>query len=222
MTAVFRATLTPADSSRARDGHMSTYESRQSHYDTLADCYRSHVDVVAICEVEAHRCYRSATLDLVALILKHGDLSLSDLRGRLVCKVCGRRSYRLKILHQAGPGNSKPPRELPPAAKKRLLANAIARGTGVQRAGGMKQGRDPLSSGRLFGSLSGWLLCSGCARPVAFVAFAGLRLGFGTLPPIGGQGSADIVGFNKGCAKFVAADVALIGAGIDELALGHD
>jgi hypothetical protein len=108
---------------------MSTYESRRPHYDTLADCYCVHIDVVAICEAEAHRCYRSAPLDLVALILKHGDLSIGDVRRRLICKVCGRRSYRVQILHQAGPGNSKPPRELPPVALKKVLADAVARGT---------------------------------------------------------------------------------------------
>lgn len=35
------------------------------------------------------------------------------------------------------------------------------------------------------------------ARSVAFVALAGFDLGLGTLPPIRGQGPADIVGFNE-------------------------
>src|SRR5687768_15336579 len=56
-------------------------------------------------------------------------------------------------------------------------------------------------------------------RPVAFVALAGLDLGLGTLPPIRGQGAADIVGLNERRAKLVASDIPLISAGIDQLSL---
>lgn len=97
-------------------------------YDTLSDCWASHVDVMAICEVEAHRCYRSATLDLVALIVRHGDLTIDQLRRRLVCQVCGRRSYRLQVLHQPGPVGSRPPRELPAELRKKLVTDAVGRG----------------------------------------------------------------------------------------------
>jgi hypothetical protein len=108
---------------------MSSYENRGSpFYDTLSACWCQHVDVVAICEIEAHRCYRSSTLDLVALILKHGDLSIGDVRRRLICRVCGRRSCRLQIHHQSGPVGSRPPRELPPEARKRITAGRIALG----------------------------------------------------------------------------------------------
>lgn len=108
---------------------MSNYDDRhRPFYDTLSACWRQHVDIVAICEVEAHQCYRSATLDLVALIVEHGDLAVDELRGRLVCKVCRRRSFRLQIHHQPGPIGPRPPREVPPAARKKVLADAIARG----------------------------------------------------------------------------------------------
>jgi hypothetical protein len=60
------------------------------------------------------------------------------------------------------------------------------------------------------------------ARPVAFVALAGLDLGLGMLPPIRGQGSADIVGFNERRAQLVAAHIPFIGPSIDQLSLaGH-
>jgi len=59
-------------------------------------------------------------------------------------------------------------------------------------------------------------------RPVAFVTFAGLALGLRTLPPIRGQGSADIVGLNEGRAQLVAADIPFIGTGVDQLSFaGH-
>jgi hypothetical protein len=63
--------------------------------DALSDCWAAHIGVAAICQVEAHRCYWSAAFDLIALILKHGDVPISDLRHRLVCQVCERRSFRL-------------------------------------------------------------------------------------------------------------------------------
>ena len=57
--------------------------------------------------------------------------------------------------------------------------------------------------------------------PVAFVALAGLDLGFRTLPPIHGQRPADIVRFIE-LAALVAADKALVPASIDQFSLaGH-
>jgi hypothetical protein len=94
---------------------------------TLADCYCGHVDVIAICEVEAHRCYRSAVLDLVALMLKHGDLSLDALRERLVCKLCRRRSFRLQVIHKQTPDGRLARRDLPPEVRKKILADKVAR-----------------------------------------------------------------------------------------------
>jgi hypothetical protein len=67
----------------------------------------------------------------------------------------------------------------------------------------------------------GALFCRSGAGSVPFVAFTGLGFGLGMLPPISGQGSADIDGFNEGPAKFVAADIPFIGARIDQLALRH-
>src|SRR5688500_6753695 len=59
-------------------------------------------------------------------------------------------------------------------------------------------------------------------RPVAFVAFARLRDSLGTLPPIRGQGPADIVGLNERRAQLVAPHIPFIRAGVDQLSLpGH-
>ena len=56
-------------------------------------------------------------------------------------------------------------------------------------------------------------------RSVAFVTLPGLGFDFGTLPPIRGQGAADIVGLNERRAQLVAAHIPFIGAGIDQLSL---
>jgi hypothetical protein len=101
----------------------------------------------------------------------------------------------------------------------------------------MKSGRGlaalrPFLAGRLPGGAfpASCFLASSFAlglgpRPIAFVAFvalAGLDFGFGTLPPIRGQGPADIVGLNERRAKLVAPDVAFVRACVDELSLtGH-
>jgi hypothetical protein len=97
-------------------------------YDTLSACYCSHVDVMAWCHIEPQSCWRYATLDLIALIFRHGDLAIDDVRRRLICKVCGRRSYSLQVVHQPGPIGERARRELLSEVRKKLIADRIARG----------------------------------------------------------------------------------------------
>jgi hypothetical protein len=98
-------------------------EQSEDRTGTLAACYRNRFEVYAICEVQAHRCYRSTKLDLVPLIVRHGDVPICELRRRLKCAVCGRRSHRIQVVPE---GLNLPRRELPPAALKRVTADAVA------------------------------------------------------------------------------------------------
>lgn len=109
------------------------YERRSTlRSETLADCYCNRFNLWACCQVRSHECYRDAKLDLIATILKHGDIPLSEVRRRLVCKVCGRRSYRIQIVPEGG--LHAPQRELPVEARKKIIADAIARGTAAVNA----------------------------------------------------------------------------------------
>src|SRR5687768_13864170 len=79
------------------------------------------------------------------------------------------------------------------------------RSTSRQVAKGMKSGSAKLLLARRLPSgafPASCFLASSFAlglgpRPIAFVALAGLDFGLGTLPPIRGQGPADIVGLNE-------------------------
>jgi hypothetical protein len=88
-------------------------------------------------------------------------------------------------------------------------------------AGGLPSGAFPGSC--FLAAFAGSFALGSGAGAVALVALAGFELGFGTLPPIRGQGSADIVGFNERRATLVAAHIPFIGpfigAGIDQLSL---
>jgi hypothetical protein len=55
--------------------------------------------------------------------------------------------------------------------------------------------------------------------PGAALHQAGFDFGLGTLPPIRGQGPADIIGFNERRAALVATHIPLIGVGVDQLSL---
>jgi hypothetical protein len=79
-------------------------------------------------------------------------------------------------------------------------------------------GRLPSGAFPASGFTSRFALCFR-AGSVAFVALAGFDFGLGTLPPVRGQGSADIVGLNERRAQLVATDIALVITGIDQLSL---
>ena len=53
---------------------------------------------------------------------------------------------------------------------------------------------------------------------VAFVALAGFAFGLGLAAAVGGEGAADVVAFLE-LAFGVAADIAFVGAGVDQFAL---
>jgi len=57
--------------------------------------------------------------------------------------------------------------------------------------------------------------------PIPAVALTGLYLGLGMVADVLAKRSADIVGFLE-LTFVVPSDVSLIGAGIDQLAFGHD
>jgi hypothetical protein len=78
-------------------------------------------------------------------------------------------------------------------------------------------GRLPSGAFPASGFTSRFALCFR-AGSVAFVALAGFDFGLGTLPPVRGQGSADIVGLNERRAQLVAAHIPFIGAGVDQFA----
>jgi hypothetical protein len=124
LTAVFPATLTSADSSWARDARMSNREHR-SHY-TLSGMYADRIDLWVYCNSEPTACSRSAKIDLVAMILRHGDLEAPELRRRLKCQACGSRDISLSM--SAPGGAHRPPRELPFEAKEKIAADAMADG----------------------------------------------------------------------------------------------
>jgi len=88
-------------------------------------------------------------------------------------------------------------------------------------AGGFLGGRLPSGALPASGLASRFALCL-WAGAVAFLALAGLDFGLGMLPPIRGQGSATVIGFNKRCSQLVAAHVSLVSAGVDQFTFGHD
>lgn len=80
---------------------------------TLSDCYCSHVEVWAWCEIDAAKCYRGTNLDLPALIARYGDIEVREIKRRLTCTFCERRSGSIRLVSDGIPFKTR--RELPPA-----------------------------------------------------------------------------------------------------------
>jgi len=100
--------------------------------------------------------------------------------------------------------------------------------TSWQSANGMNSGSELSAALRpcLAGRLPGGAFPTSCfapglgfdlpARLVALVAIAGFDFGFGMLSPVGGQRSADVVGFNEGRAAFVTTHIPFVGSRVDQ------
>lgn len=100
-------------------------------YDRLSACFCHHLIVRAWCTAQSHECWRCTDIrddDLVRLILHVGDITIDQLRRRLVCSVCRRKSHNIQVVHSSTTTEHRSPRQLPPEAKKKIAADQVARG----------------------------------------------------------------------------------------------